>query len=451
MKKPSLRNVLHSALQAAMAVPIVVAAGCGSGAINVSLFNGPLCTDAGNTSVEGLRPTQPVDFLQQLQFSGQAPMWQKAVLSQTGTACKTAVDPTTCTSALSSAPEQAVSQLPGSCAPFSCIRNVLVSTRGDQVDVQETRDKMIAFLAPIDTEQEAVFVVQSMGYQVSCSLRSQGAVRSVDGGYEVVATTNQVCSGPGLLQKLFFVDGNGKLQEQQSYTLSPGNPNCVIGRRPMGLRSVGKRAASGCVLGQHFARSARLEAAAVTAFHRLHAELKQHEAPRRLLRRIEAAARDEVRHTRQTSTMARRLGATPQRPSVRRPGTRSLYFIARENAVEGCVRETYGALVGLWQQGHAQDPAIARLMTLIADDEVRHATLSWDIAHWLLPRLSDRQRQRIVVAQRQALARLWQELQTHPPTDLVRAAGLPDAAQAQVLLQQLSARLWSTPDAAPAV
>lgn len=50
-----------------------------------------------------------------------------------------------------------------------------------------------------------------------------------------------------------------------------------------------------------------------------------------------------------TRRLAARYGATAPRPRVERAPVRSLEDIAVENAVEGCVRETFGALVGAWQ------------------------------------------------------------------------------------------------------
>jgi len=69
---------------------------------------------------------------------------------------------------------------------------------------------------------------------------------------------------------------------------------------------------------------------------------------------------------------------------------RSLYEIA----VEGCVRETFGALEATFQAKNANDPQIRRVMRRIAEDETRHAALAWRVAAWIEPRLSDRQRRR---------------------------------------------------------
>lgn len=116
--------------------------------------------------------------------------------------------------------------------------------------------------------------------------------------------------------------------------------------------------------------------------------------------------------------------------SVRAPRSRSLFHIARENAVEGCVRETYGAVVGMWKAGHVAGPGIARLLQRIARDEINHATLSWDIADWLAPRLSLRQIRSLLRAQAGVLAALQRRLRlrrtlTWSSTWACRIAPLP--------------------------
>jgi hypothetical protein len=119
---------------------------------------------------------------------------------------------------------------------------------------------------------------------------------------------------------------------------------------------------------------ARLEAASIPAFQVLTRELRARRAPVALVSAAMCAVQDEVRHRRATAALARRYGAEPMRPSFGpTPVDRTLEAIATENAVEGCVRETYGALVALWQARHARDPVVAAAMAPIAADETRHA------------------------------------------------------------------------------
>lgn len=57
-----------------------------------------------------------------------------------------------------------------------------------------------------------------------------------------------------------------------------------------------------------------------------------------------------------------------------------------KSATEGCVRETLGVLIGMWQAPFARDPKARCAMARIARDEGRHAALSWQIVAWIEPR-----------------------------------------------------------------
>lgn len=157
------------------------------------------------------------------------------------------------------------------------------------------------------------------------------------------------------------------------------------GRVPAGLEATTVRART--ALGAYFASAARLEAASVTAFRRLREELALHGAPAELLDAARDAERDEVRHTRAMARLARRHGGRYERPRVAEIAPRSLETIAHENAVEGCARETFGALLATWQAARVDDPELAATLTAIAKDETRHAALSWAVARWSLTRL----------------------------------------------------------------
>jgi hypothetical protein len=216
---------------------------------------------------------------------------------------------------------------------------------------------------------------------------------------------------------------------------------CIGGRRPPTLLASPTARRPSCV-GAYFAQVARLEAASIPAFHIAANELRAHRAPARLVASALRSAQDEVRHTRATSMLARRYGAKPIRPVFgATPTERSLEAIATENAVEGCVRETYGALVALWQARHAKDPVVASAMGPIAADETRHAELSWEIAAWVEPRLSRAARSRINAAREQALADLATESSRPLARSLVLLAGLPPPESATALLNRLGAEL----------
>jgi hypothetical protein len=221
--------------------------------------------------------------------------------------------------------------------------------------------------------------------------------------------------------------------------IPPGNG----GRRPGYFASLGFGAApSGRELGTHFARVACMEAGSVEAFRWLRDELLAHGAPRRLVRAASRAIRDEMRHVRQTAALARRFGEEPIAPiPVPSRTVRPLLAMALENAVEGCVRETYSALECAWQAELATDPVVRATMKRIARDEMRHLALAWSVNAWAISRLTPDERARVSAAQRDAVAALREELRSDPHASLVGPGGLPRAAQSQALVGAIEAKL----------
>ena len=180
------------------------------------------------------------------------------------------------------------------------------------------------------------------------------------------------------------------------------------------------------------------------AFERLGAELSRHGAPSRLKERTRRAAADEVRHARAMHAVAQRLGgAGAQPPAVRvRPmRRRALESLARENAVEGCVRETYGAAVAGLMAQRAADPRLRATMRRIARDEAQHAALAWDIAHWMDAQLDDAARRRVARARARAANALARELRVPAPVADLDALGAPSPRQATALFDALHASL----------
>jgi hypothetical protein len=213
------------------------------------------------------------------------------------------------------------------------------------------------------------------------------------------------------------------------------NHDCT-GRRPSGLRP--SELSGGAELGSYFAEMARLEAASVFAFRELRVELRAHGAPRALVRAAQRAARDEVRHARATRALARRYGGDVRSPHVEGRPVRSLEAIALDNAVEGCVRETFGALVAHHQARAAQDPVVAATMARIARDETRHAALAHDIDAWVKRRLGPLARRRVDAAKRDGYRAL---LSRKIPDAADPILGLPGASAGRVLIEQLMAAL----------
>jgi hypothetical protein len=220
-------------------------------------------------------------------------------------------------------------------------------------------------------------------------------------------------------------------------------PTMNGGRRPAFFASLGfGPAPRGRELGVHFARAACMEAGSIEAFRMLRDELIAHGAPRRLVRAASRAIRDEMRHVRQTSALARRFGEDPIGPRpVPARSRRSFDAVALENAVEGCIRETYSALECAWQAEVATDPVVRATMKRIARDEMRHLELSWAVHAWALGRLDAEGRARVAAAQRREIATMLDELSRDPHESLRSIGGLPRATQSQALVEAIAARL----------
>jgi hypothetical protein len=238
------------------------------------------------------------------------------------------------------------------------------------------------------------------------------------------------------------VSSAGEVTELGRMLVPIGDSKVCIGRRPAGW--VDQPAAAGTsILGAHFAAIAQLEAASVTAFEILAGELLALAAPRPLIAAVRAAAQDEVRHAERTTELAQRFGAEVSPPQIEPRAPRQLLALAIDNAVEGCVRETFGAAVGCYQALAAQDPEIARVMCGIAADETRHAALALRLEAWLLPRLCDAERAQVEHARRAAIAELARSLEQEPLAALNELAGVPDAARARQLHSVLARELWA--------
>jgi hypothetical protein len=117
--------------------------------------------------------------------------------------------------------------------------------------------------------------------------------------------------------------------------------------------------------------------------------------------------------------------------------------MAVENAVEGCVNETFSAALALVQSMTARDPIMRAAMGPIARDEVRHAELAWRVADWLDTRLSETERARVKRARNAAVNALIYNASRGVERELVEELGLPPAHVAVALALDLAKRLWA--------
>jgi hypothetical protein len=186
-------------------------------------------------------------------------------------------------------------------------------------------------------------------------------------------------------------------------------------------------------VGRFFEDAAAAEAASVEAFDLVARELESFDAPRELALRARAAARDEVRHA---ALMSKRAGTSRTHPP-RALATRTPFEAALDNAVEGCVNESFAAVVARFQSRTAKNEDLAREFAAIADDECAHGDLAHDIAAWLEPRLPPAERARVSSARERAR----RDLVAHAfeasgePNDAIsrEMLGLPTREQATAL------------------
>jgi hypothetical protein len=192
----------------------------------------------------------------------------------------------------------------------------------------------------------------------------------------------------------------------------------------------------------HLRDSVVLEAASVCAFERLARELAAHGAPLRLRRAALVAARDESRHARAVARMARRHGVRGRARAPRAAmNVRALVDVAIENAIEGCVHETYGAALARFQSERAPDPRDRTALREIARDEARHAALAEKIDAWVKPKLSRRDRERVDAARQNAANALVCAVRATPSLPML---GMPNATEATALAEGLGS-LWRDP------
>lgn len=206
---------------------------------------------------------------------------------------------------------------------------------------------------------------------------------------------------------------------------------CGAGRRPAGMATIDAKTPTNAA--QWLAQAAHLEAVSVDAFRFLRRDLRAHGAPRSILRQASRAAREEKRHARRMRSLAKRSGIACPRAvvNVNRPPT--LEELALQNITEGCLRETFGAVVARFQAQHARDQDVAAAMKSIAPDEAHHAALAYRLHSWLMRRLPPTARSRVEDARRQCAEELLRNASITLDPAMCEMLGLPDACISHAL------------------
>jgi len=431
-----LRALFRELARWAVASSFGAAAGCAAVTTETNgepePWEGFACsTTDGSIALTDLNTPEPVAYVAAVQAEhslGPQRVLRLNTAASLGHACQGASDQQGCLDEVA-----ALLEPPADCP---CEPSLIV-TRGDEVLSLTSEQQARTLLGEIDTRDEAILAAFLAGQYVECGYgeTSSTEARAVGDGYEV-ATKWAVCSS-GLYSQNAEVAASGEVMVDEK--VRTGDTGCVVGRRPEGLLCAVTPRAAGA-LGRYFASAAHLEAASVFAFDRLARELSALEAPVELVQRARRSALDEIRHARIVSGLAARFGGVAAAPSVACETPRTRFAIALENAVEGCVRETFGALVAWHQALAARDPVVREAMCEIAEDETRHAELAWAIAAWLHPQLSATEREQLAQARALAFAQLAVDEVVLSASERT-AIGWPAPDVSTALLQQLQPRL----------
>jgi hypothetical protein len=325
----------------------------------------------------------------------------------------------------------------GYCQDMACEAQ-LAATQSGAAALAATHPELAAFLAPIDTPPEAMLLVQALGFEVACD---RGGAKPQGDGFDVQAFERPGCGPSGVTRFVHHVDPAGNVSEVDTLVEKKPSPNCSVGRRPPGLLP-SPPCASPSAVARYWVEAARLEAASVSAFRRLCRELGRHGAPRALRDAARRAAREEIAHARMVSRLARAFGAAPGPVRTMPLPLRDIETVAIENAIEGCVRETYGALVSFWQARTASSSRVREVYARIAEDELSHAALAWRVADWIEARLPQPARERVRAARAQAVQTLLSELEEDVSPELTELAGVPEPTAAIALAAHLRRSLW---------
>jgi hypothetical protein len=179
---------------------------------------------------------------------------------------------------------------------------------------------------------------------------------------------------------------------------------CTEGRRPLGHIEAGDDGDTS-PLGRSLAAMAYLEAASVDAFEQLADALVSWGAPEELVERCHDAAADERHHARWLTALAVAHGGRVPTPT-RAHDVPTRLALAEHNAREGCVYETFAALVAGVRARRTSDLRLRRVFARVAADETRHAQLAWDLDVWFRGQLDAGAVARVEAARQEALAQL---------------------------------------------
>jgi len=193
----------------------------------------------------------------------------------------------------------------------------------------------------------------------------------------VVMSPGQSCPG-----RPFLVDGHARV---------PGVARRNDWSRPCSPNVAGLSTSIRSVLSAAWAAEGCHEAASVASFSRFVLQLMSLGAPSSLIAGAQAAMADEVEHARTFFGLACAYGGAELGPdTLAVEGALSSasdpVVSAVSLATEGCIAETISAMQLEFAASRATDPAVATLLSEVAEQELRHAELAWSALAWMLRR-----------------------------------------------------------------
>lgn len=149
-----------------------------------------------------------------------------------------------------------------------------------------------------------------------------------------------------------------------------------------------------------WAEQAAFEHASIASFSRFVLQLLACGAPARLLTKAQVALGEEIEHARLFFGFAshyagRALGPSALSTHDALAGVDDLDAVVLSAVREGCIAETISAFHVALAAASARDPAMARALARVAEQELEHAALAWAFLAWVLPRASSSLRRRI--------------------------------------------------------
>jgi len=224
---------------------------------------------------------------------------------------------------------------------------------------------------------------------------------------------------------------------------------CVVGRpyweggelrQASLLASVAASPATDSARAAAWALAGSGEHASVAAFARLSLQLMALGAPSALLGEVHQAALEEVKHAEQCWELSRLFGGGAEIVAGPFPFQGSLASriglaeLAADAVRDGCLAETLGAHVLSVAAEHAPEPAVRAVLQSMAEEEARHAVLSFRLVAWAL-QSGDAE---VIASVRAAFAAPWprvdvQELSLRSNVDVACLAAAAEWGIAEVL------------------